>query len=418
MKGRISSMNGLQFEVFSVDSAISSFTGPTNCILLWRKGKAVVVDPGGDGGRIVRFLKRKKLTVEAYWLTHAHPDHVDGLAELLDAYPAPIRYHHNDGNWMKLSCPLLYHRKRKLFQPFRGGTEIKSGDIFAKVIPAPGHTHGSVCYWLEKERVLITGDTVMNGCVGATIYPGGNADALKTSVRRILCRVPDDAVVLPGHGASTTIGKERQRGEWLKSNEDRGSKGVITKRYVSLETVEAAFNAVRKELQEMGLLSRGSRLDKVNCFHERLSIYGLWHGFCGNAEGLYGNTKEDQDIHIPAVTRSGLWNGDHRVIRDDVRHEFGHALADRYRKFFRGGIFKEAFGKSYGTWQVFDGDDSTDAYVSDYATTDTREDFADTFMLYLKYKGKMPARFRGKRAIVKKWKTVGIIIREIAALQK
>ncbi len=411
-------MNGLQFEVFSVDSAISSFTGPTNCILLWRKGKAVVVDPGGDGGRIVRFLKRKKLTVEAYWLTHAHPDHVDGLAELLDAYPAPIRYHHNDGNWMKLSCPLLYHRKRKLFQPFRRGAEIKSGEIVAKVIPAPGHTRGSVCYWLEKESVLITGDTIMNGCVGATIYPGGDTDALTTSIRRIFCCVPEDTVVLAGHGASTTLSKERQRGEWWKSNEDAGSKGVIAKRYVSFGTVESAFNTVRKDLKELGLLSCGSRLDGVNCFHERLSIYGLWHGFCRNAEGLYGNAKEDQDIHIPAVIRSGLWNGDRRVIRDDVRHEFGHALAYKFKKFFRGGIFKEAFGASYGEKKVFKGGDWRKEYVSEYASSMTQEDFAETFMLFMKHKGKMPARYRGKRAIEKKWKTVGRIIREIAALGK
>lgn len=214
MKGYLLSAKGLQIKVIPVDSSISSFTGLTNCILLWRKGMAVVVDPGGDGGKTVRFLKRKKLTVESYWLTHAHPDHVDGLAELLDAYPAPIRYHHDDGGWMKLSCRLLYHRKREWFQPFRRCTEIKSGDIAAKVISAPGHTRGSVCYWLEKERVLITGDTIMNGCVGSTIYPEGNTDALRTSNRRIFRCVSEDAVVLPGHGASTTIGKERQRGEW------------------------------------------------------------------------------------------------------------------------------------------------------------------------------------------------------------
>lgn len=418
MKGRLLLMNGLQFKVITVDSSISRFTGATNCILLWRKGRAVVVDPGGDGVKIVQFLKRKKLTVEAYWLTHAHPDHVDGLAELLDACPAPIRYHHNDGNWMKLSCPLLYHRKRKLFQPFRRGAEIKSGEIVAKVIPAPGHTRGSVCYWLEKESVLITGDTIMNGYVGATIYPGGNTDALKTSIRRIFRSVPEDTVILPGHGASTAIGKERQRGEWWKSNEDKCSKGMIAKRYVSFETVEAAFNTVRKELREIGLLSCGSSLDKVNCFHERLSIYGLWHGFCGNAEGLYGNAKEDQDIHIPAVTRSGLWNGDHRVIRDDVRHEFGHALADKFKNFFRGGIFKGAFGASYGGKKVFKGGDWTNEYVTEYASKMTQEDFAETFMLYMKHKGKMPARYLGKRAIMKKWKTVGRIIREIAALEK
>lgn len=190
------------------------------------------------------------------------------------------------------------------------------------------------------------------------------------------------------------------------------------KRSVSLATVEAAFNAVRMELQDMGLLFRGSQLDKINCFHERLSMYGLWYGVRHNAESVYGNALEDRYIHIPMFIRSGVLNGDRRVIRDDIRHEFGHALADKFKKFFRGGIFKEAFGASYGVTKVFDGDDWSDEYVSDYATTDTREDFAETFMLYMKHKGKMPTRYRGKRAIEKKWKTVAKIVKAIAATGK
>ena len=191
-------------------------------------------------------------------------------------------------------------------------------------------------------------------------------------------------------------------------------KSIMKRVFLSMGEMEKAFNKVRKELEAMDLLFDGSRLDKVDCYHERFSI-GALYGLV--AMGFYN--PADQNIHIPAAYPPGLfpWLQD-REMRDVIRHEFGHALADKYRKIFRGGIFKEAFGKSYGTWQVFDGDDCLDEYVSDYATTNTREDFAETFMLYMKYKGKMPARFRGKRAIVKKWKTVGRIIREIAALRK
>ena len=188
-------------------------------------------------------------------------------------------------------------------------------------------------------------------------------------------------------------------------------KTKLEKAYVSFEAMQKAFNKVRKEMEGLGLLFDGSRLDKVDCYHERFSAGGLtgfigWMGFYDPADG---------DIHVPAAYPVGLfpWWGE-RLILDVLRHEFGHALADRYAKFFRGGIFKAAFGASYGEKKVFAGDGWTDGYVSQYATTATQEDFAETFMLYMKYKGKIPARYLGKRAIVKKWKTVERIVKQVA----
>ena len=184
--------------------------------------------------------------------------------------------------------------------------------------------------------------------------------------------------------------------------------------FLSMGEMEKAFNKVRKELEAMDLLFDGSRLDKVDCYHERFSI-GALYGLV--AMGFYNFA--DQNIHIPAAYPPGLfpWLQD-REMRDVIRHEFGHALADKYRKFFRGGIFKAAFGASYGEKKVFDGDDWSDEYVTEYASTKAQEDFAETFMLYMKHKGKLPARYRGKCAIEKKWRTVGRIIREFAALRK
>lgn len=190
-------------------------------------------------------------------------------------------------------------------------------------------------------------------------------------------------------------------------------KTALQRVYASFEETERAFNKVRRELQGFNLLFAGSRLDGVDCYYERFSL-GALYGLVG-AMGFYD--FEDQCIHIPAFYPAGLfpeWYGERQTL-DVLRHEFGHALADKYRKFFRGGIFKEAFGASYGEKKVFEGGDWKNEYVTEYASTMTQEDFAETFMLYMKYKGKMPARFRGKRAIEKKWKTVGRIIREIAA---
>lgn len=191
----------------------------------------------------------------------------------------------------------------------------------------------------------------------------------------------------------------------------------MKKVYVSFGEMEKAFNRVRGELEKQGLLFAGSRLDKVDCYYEGLSFGGL--AGCVGIMGFYNPKKSDKAIHIPAVFPMALlpwWDG--REILDVIRHEFGHALADRFGKLFRGGIFKETFGASYGEKKVFGGGDWSDEHVSEYASSMTQEDFAETFMLYMRYKGKLPARYRSKRVIVKKWKTVARIIREIAALGK
>ncbi len=179
--------------------------------------------------------------------------------------------------------------------------------------------------------------------------------------------------------------------------------------------MEKSFNKVRKELEKTGLVFDGSRLDKVDCYHERLSLGGL--GGFGGVMGFYNPT--DGNIHIPAVYPIGLCPLlAEREISDVIRHEFGHALADNFRKFFCGGVFKDAFGAAYGEINVFIGGDWAEGYVSRYAAKCTQEDFAETFMLYMKYKGRMPIRYRGKCPIEKKWNTVGQVISGIAALRK
>lgn len=191
-------------------------------------------------------------------------------------------------------------------------------------------------------------------------------------------------------------------------------KTTLKKVYVSFDEMERAFNKVRRELQDLGLLSEGSRLDKVDCYYEGFTIGGLCG--CVGTMGFYDPDKNDRAIHIPAVFPAALfpwWDG--REILDVIRHEFGHALADRFRKIFCGAIFKGAFGESYGEKKVSDGKEWTKECVSAYAATCTQEDFAETFMLYMKHKGKLPARFRGKRAVKKKWKAVARIVRIVVA---
>lgn len=192
---------------------------------------------------------------------------------------------------------------------------------------------------------------------------------------------------------------------------------LIGKPFVSFREMETKFNKVRKELTGMGLLYDRSALDDVDCIYEVLSKDGF-AAFVG-AMGLYRFISDgDGNIHIPALYFAGLLPSryEDRQILDVIRHEFGHALADRYERHFRGSPFRPAFGANYGETKVFKRVSWEDRYVTEYATDSTQEDFAETFMLFMKYKGKLPARYRGKCAIEKKWDAVRQIIKEISVL--
>ena len=197
----------IQIKSISVKSPLSAFTGETNSIVVWKNGSAVVVDPGGDAEKIERFLKRNKLEVGEYWLTHAHPDHVGGLSKLLDDFPAPVRYHRADSLWMTVSFPSSMFRKEWL-QSFGAIRRIACGEIVAKVILTPGHSRGSVCYWFDELGILLSGDTLMRGCEGATCFPSGDSDELKTSIRKIFRKVPSATKIFPGHGRATVVADE------------------------------------------------------------------------------------------------------------------------------------------------------------------------------------------------------------------
>jgi len=186
-------------------------------------------------------------------------------------------------------------------------------------------------------------------------------------------------------------------------------KPLLKRIYASTNEIEKAFNKIRRELENFGLLYKDSRLDEVDCYPD-----GIPSALVG-VMGFYD--FEDMNIHIPPLYPAGLfpWWFENRELLDVLRHEFGHALADRYKRFFRGGIFKTAFGASYGEKNVFDGGVWTDGYVTAYASTMTREDFAETFMLYMKHRGKLPARYHGKRMIEKKWDAVKQIVHGCAS---
>lgn len=188
--------------------------------------------------------------------------------------------------------------------------------------------------------------------------------------------------------------------------------GEIT---VSMDQLYKSFNIVRRELAAMGVLSEGSPLDEVNCYNNYIDLKGF--------AGIMGYCEVDGDIYIPCIYPVPLWDlksTSERNLTDTIRHEFGHAMADRYKKFFTGRrskVFKEAFGEKYGI-PIVDGDFSelwyNEIFISPYAQKNTAEDWSETFMYYLKHKGRLPIKWRKYPFIKEKWEAVKTIIELVA----
>lgn len=191
-----------------------------NCFVLIRDSNAIVVDPGDDPDTLAAFIDSRHLTVSAFLLTHGHMDHVSAVGPLSRQFSAPVHIHSADLTWA--------FSPDNTWEPHYPQPQPPAGDIIQladnqaltiaglsiRVLSTPGHTPGSVCFLIESERRLLTGDTLFAGSVGRTDFPGGSSSQMQASLRR-LCALPDDITVFPGHGILTTMGRERTSNPFL-----------------------------------------------------------------------------------------------------------------------------------------------------------------------------------------------------------
>ncbi len=189
----------------------------TNCYVLSSPtaSSALVVDPGDDGARIARELHDRSLRLGAVLLTHAHIDHVAGLPDVLrDAGPAPVYLHEGDlPLWDHMAAQAEFlgvptPRLPGAPLPLSHGQVFAHGGFTLEVIHGPGHSPGSVFVLVRGEAVVLSGDTVFREGVGRTDLWGGSSEALLATLQRILT-LPDDKLLLPGHGEPTTLGQFR-----------------------------------------------------------------------------------------------------------------------------------------------------------------------------------------------------------------
>ena len=190
-----------------------------NCSLLWPGSgtQGAVVDPGGDLDAILAAAEREGVRIEKILLTHAHIDHAGMTADLAERLGVPIEGpHRGDKFWidaMPKQAAMFGFPPMRRFEPDRWlahGDTVTVGGETLDVLHCPGHTPGHVVFHHAPSKLAIVGDVIFRGSVGRSDFPGGDHDALVTSIRRRLFPLGDDVRFIPGHGEMSTFGWERR----------------------------------------------------------------------------------------------------------------------------------------------------------------------------------------------------------------
>ncbi len=199
----------------------------TNCYILQSDSTALVIDPGDESERIIRFLKDIAVKPTHIVATHTHFDHVLGVDTIRAKLKIPFLIHRDDLSMLES----MQSRVRQIMgfsvppppkvdQFLEDGQSIEFGQDKVKVIHTPGHSPGSIS--LAGQDFVMTGDALFNQSIGRTDLPGGDLDTLIRSITQCLFILDDDTIVYPGHGPETSIGDEKFANPFV----GRAAKGI------------------------------------------------------------------------------------------------------------------------------------------------------------------------------------------------
>lgn len=195
---------------------LKAFTvGPmeANCYILYNpdKREGLIIDPGAEGSRLIKFIKQEKISINYIINTHGHPDHIGANRKIKEHTNAPILIHQYDAPMLTKSesvLPLIFPLESS--SP-PADTFIKDGDLIEcagmklKVLHTPGHTPGGISLLIDDS--IFTGDTLFSGSIGRSDLPGGSQEVLLNSIKKILS-LDENLIIYPGHGPSTTVSEE------------------------------------------------------------------------------------------------------------------------------------------------------------------------------------------------------------------
>lgn len=199
-----------------------------NCYLLWDDTKeALLIDCGAlfpaEHEELKNFVAEKGLTIKHYLNTHLHFDHIFGNPFVEEAFG--VKCEANDGDWAWAEniaervarFGLIY--KEKIAAPARvlaDGDVITFGNQRVEVIAVPGHSPGSLAFYLPEQKAVFTGDALFNGSIGRTDFPDSDHATLIKCIKERLYTLPDDTRVFPGHCDPTTIGAEKEYNMYVR----------------------------------------------------------------------------------------------------------------------------------------------------------------------------------------------------------